>query len=669
MSKKTSKVASQQNPWETVRERTKGKLTHESASSCDSLEAFTTFTYGGYVVEPAHALIAATLDKVVAGEIRRLMIFAPPQHGKSELASVRLPAYWLGRRPDDPIILVSYAASLAESKSRQTRQIVESSEFGVLFPGIQTQPDSRAIDHWHLNGRRGGMLAAGVGGAITGHGAVLGIIDDPLENWQESQSATVRETAWEWYRTTFRTRVWEHGAIVLIMTRWHEEDLAGRLLAEQASEWTVLRLPALAETQAERDEANRLLGLPQDQPDPLGRQPGEPLCPRRFSLEALQSLKRDVGSLGWGSQYQGVPRAPEGNLFKRGWFPVVESAPYEARRIRYWDKSATAGGGDFTVGLLLAWSSGVYFIEDMVRGQWSSGERDAIIKKTADADARRYRHGVGIWMEQEPGSSGKDSAAAATRLLAGHYIRHDRPTGSKEVRAQPFASQAEGGNVRLVRASWNTAYLDELTSFPNGAHDDAVDASSGAFAKLANIRSAGSLRTYSGPRCKGRRSGLHVVICTRDELADLVIDDHFCLLVAITDPLANQQLPGHGLSKLNATLSLSFANLDPADCQDRWDDLDPHYCLRPSELIMNRDHAKRFWSHVLRQWADPLEVIVLVDEGDGRALSVALALRHVMPHWSVMKFSDPDWIPKAEDAPPNRHIFETTKLGRATIAC
>src|SRR5262249_51902761 len=209
------------------------------------------YPYPAYVVEPAHALIASTLDQVVRGAIPRLMILAPPQHGKSELASVRLPAFWLGQRPEDPVILASYAASLAESKSRQARHVVESPEYALLFPAIRTRRDSRAIAHWELDGHKGGLLAAGVGGPITGHGARLGIIDDPVENWQEAQSQTVRDTCWDWWRTTFRTRIWEGGAIVLIMTRWHEDDLAGRLLAEQAAEWTVLRLPALAETQAD----------------------------------------------------------------------------------------------------------------------------------------------------------------------------------------------------------------------------------------------------------------------------------------------------------------------------------------------------------------------------------------------------------------------------------
>jgi hypothetical protein len=149
------------------------------------LLGFTKHTFPTYKADPAHELIATALDAVIEGEISRLMVFAPPQHGKPELTSVRLPAYWLGGRPDDPIILSSYAASLAYSKSRQARAIVESQEFAALFPGVTTRRDSRAVDHWSLDGRRGGMLTAGVGGPITGHGGLLGIIDDPFENWEQ----------------------------------------------------------------------------------------------------------------------------------------------------------------------------------------------------------------------------------------------------------------------------------------------------------------------------------------------------------------------------------------------------------------------------------------------------------------------------------------------------
>lgn len=447
----------------------------------------TNFTFPQYLAEPAHELIALALEQVVSVEAVRLMIFAPPQHGKSELASVRLPAFWLGRHPDDPVILASYAASLAESKSRQARQIVESQEYQALFPGVGTRPDSRAVNRWELfPPHRGSMLAVGVGGPITGHGARLGIIDDPFENWEQAQSLVFRDKVWEWWRTTFRTRIWEGGSIVLIMTRWHEDDLAGRLLLEQGDRWNVLRLPALAETQEDRDENCRYLGLPQGQVDPLGRKVGEALCPSRFSREALLELQRDVGTMGWSAEYQGVPRALEGNRLKRPWFPIVGACPAVARRVRYWDKAGTEGGGAYTAGVLMALTDDrMTYIEDVVHGQWSAGQRETTIRQTAELDAKRYANAVQIWVEQEPGSGGKESAESTVRGLAGYPVHADKVTGEKDVRLEPFAAQAEAGNVKLVRGSWNGPYIEELCAVPNGRYRDQVDATAGAFNKLA----------------------------------------------------------------------------------------------------------------------------------------------------------------------------------------
>lgn len=446
---------------------------------------FTRFTFPQYRAEAVHELIAHAINEVVAGDLRRLMIFAPPQHGKSELISVRLPAFWLGRRPDDPVILASYAADLAESKSRQARQIVEGGEFQALFPGIATRRDSRAVNQWQIAGRRGFLKAVGIGGPVTGHGALLGVIDDPFENWEQAQSLTHRNRVWDWYRGTFRTRIWEGGAIILIMTRWHEDDLAGRLLAQDAGAWRVLRLPALAETQAERDANNAKLHLGVGLPDPLGRAPGEALSPRRFSPAALAALRADVGSLVWSAEYQGAPTLPEGGMFKRHWLPIVDAAPAVGKTIRYWDKAGSGGAGDYSAGVKLRATDGVYYVLDVVRGQWTSGQRNRVMEQTAQLDGAE----TAIWVEQEPGSGGKESAEISIKLLAGFTIHREPVTGEKWVRAMPLAAQAEAGNVKLVRGAWNGTFIEELTAFPTGTHDDQVDGASGAFNKLAGKRS------------------------------------------------------------------------------------------------------------------------------------------------------------------------------------
>lgn len=447
---------------------------------------FVTYTFRLYRPEHVHRVIAAHLDRVVAGDLRRLMIFAPPQHGKSQLVSVHLPAFWLARRPNDPVILSSYAASLAYAKSREARNILESDEFAGLFPAIRTDPASRAVDRWQLAPPlRGAMLAAGVGGPVTGHGAMLAIIDDPFENWEQAQSQTIRSTVWDWYRGTFRTRVWEHGAIVLIMTRWHEDDLAGRLLLHQPGAWTVLRLPAIAETQQQRDRNDARMNLPAGQPDPLGRQPGEPLSPRRFSRAALDALQTDVGPMVWSAEYQNAPTLPEGNRFKRHWFPLLDAAPAQViARVRYWDKAAsTSAAAKRTAGVLMAkLVDGRYLVEHVVCGQWDTYDRRQVMHQTAQLDS----YAVPVYIEQEPGSSGLDSVKDEIRQLEGFPVFPDRPTGDKDTRLEPFAAQAGAGNVLLLRGPWNGDYIDEMCAVPNGVYRDQADATAGAFLKLVD---------------------------------------------------------------------------------------------------------------------------------------------------------------------------------------
>lgn len=463
------------------------------------LVAFTQYTYPQYRPDPVHHLIGATLDRVVAGEIRRLMIFAPPQHGKSELASVRLPPYWLGRRPDDPIIITSYGAELAEGKSRQARDIVKGDEYRALFgslrtgeiESVQVRPDVQAVQRWQLlPPHRGRVLAVGVSGPVTGQGALLGVIDDPHKDWEEAQSLTERNRVWNWFRGTFRTRIWEGGAIVLIMTRWHEDDLAGRLLAEQPGLWTVLRLPALAESQDERDENNRRMGLPIGEPDPLGRNAGEALSPGRFGAAELQSIRREVGTLVFSAEYQGSPRVPEGNRFKRQMFPIVQAAPVQAERVRYWDLAAgTSNSAKRTAGILIARTrDGEIYIEDAVVGKWSPHPRNQIIAQTAETDRQKYGNRVRIVIEQEPGSSGVDTIDELIRLLAAYPVAGDKATGDKDVRLEPFAAQAEAGNVHLVAGLWNGLYIDEMCAVPNGFYRDQADATAGGYNQVAKKR-------------------------------------------------------------------------------------------------------------------------------------------------------------------------------------
>jgi predicted phage terminase large subunit-like protein len=401
--------------------------------------------------------IRIALDQITSGAIDRLMIFCPPRHGKSAMTTIRYPVWRLAREPELPIIIGAYNQTLANRFSRQARKIAATQ--------MTLDPERMAVEEW-LTVQGGGVRAVGVGGGITGTGAGLIMIDDPVKSREEAESATYRERVWDWYTDDLYTRREPGCALVLIQTRWHEDDLAGRILAsEDGPNWRVVNLPALAQ-----------------EGDPLLRQPGAALWPDRYDEQALAQIRMVLGTYAFEALYQQRPVPPGGGMFKREWFDVVGAAPAKAERIRYWDKAGTQDSGDYSAGCKIARDDdGVFYIEDVLRGQWSALARERIIRQTAEIDGAA----TSIWLEQEPGSGGKESAQSSLRNLAGFRAYAETVTGDKQTRAMPFAAQCEARNVKLVRGDWNAAFLDELTSFPYGSHDDMCDAAGGAFAKLA----------------------------------------------------------------------------------------------------------------------------------------------------------------------------------------
>ena len=417
---------------------------------------------------PHMRYLRAQLSRVTAGETDRLMLFVPPRHGKTELATVRYPVWRMECDPTLTVIVGAYNKLLADNFSRKARRIARDR--------LQLDNEHKAAEEWQT--MQGGIFrAVGVGTGVIGKGARLIVIDDPVKSREEANSQAYRDRLWNWYRDDLYTRLEPGGAIVLIQTRWHEDDLAGRILAsEDATSWTVVTLPALAEDN-----------------DPLGRQPGAALWPARYDEADLERIRTVLGTQSFTALYQQRPTALEGGLFKRGWFDIVGAAPNDAARVRYWDKAGTeSSSADYSAGVLMARDSdGVFYVESIIRGRWSALDRERVIRQTAEMDGRA----VTIWVEQEPGSGGKESAEATIRSLAGWSVYAERVTGDKLTRTQPFAAQCEARNVKLVRGDWNVAFLDELTIFPNGRHDDQVDAASAAFAKLAD--SMGSLLLWS----------------------------------------------------------------------------------------------------------------------------------------------------------------------------
>jgi predicted phage terminase large subunit-like protein len=260
---------------------------------------------------PRHLeLLIHELEEVERGEVRRLMVFEPPRHGKTETVSKKFPGWFIGRRPDQNVILSSYSYSLVKDYSRNVRDTIESPLYKIAF-NITTAQDARAICDWDVADHRGGLLAQSVGGAITGYGAHLFIIDDPFKNMQEAESANNRALVWDWYRSVALTRLEPDSRIVLVMTRWNRDDLAGRIM-DNEKDWKIINLPAIAEGN-----------------DQMGRLPGEALWPERFPVEALAEKKLKVGTRVWAALFQGQPMDPESQRFKREWFQWYDNAPVD----------------------------------------------------------------------------------------------------------------------------------------------------------------------------------------------------------------------------------------------------------------------------------------------------------------------------------------------------
>jgi predicted phage terminase large subunit-like protein len=457
----------------------------------ERLIPFTEYTKPTYNADPFHHMVAEKLEAVERGEIKRLMIFAPPRHGKSELSTRRFPAFFLGRNPTKNVISASYNADFAKTFGREVRTIVTGKEYNNLFPQVGIRSDNRAADEWELE-QGGKYFAVGVGTGTTGKGADLFMIDDPIKDRKEADSTTVREDHWNWYRDVVYTRLEENGAVIMTLTRWHYDDIAGRVIelmnSTDSEPWDILTLPALPivrKTQSGELILNDDGSVPGD---PLGRKPNEPLAPRRFSYKGLFDRQQVLGDRSWSAMYQQQPMSEEGGLFRSSWFDLVEHTelPAQRTRVRAWDLAASSEG-DWTVGVLMSKDKdGVFYVENVIRFRGTALEVEKKIFKTAADDGRS----VAIHLPQDPGQAGKGQAQNFIRRLAGYNVKTQRPTGSKETRASAFAAQAEGKNVKLVRATWNTSFLDELETFPLGTHDDQIDAAADAFNALLGPRKA-----------------------------------------------------------------------------------------------------------------------------------------------------------------------------------
>lgn len=478
------------------------RVSKKKARPALTLRQFVDRVSGGRVRWYKYAIVlASVLQRVVDGELLRVMIFAPPRHGKSELVSRYLPAYYLYRFPERWVGLASYGHELAHTLAKAAR---------ANYFLYREESERGAVKQWET-GRGGGMWSTGIMGGFLGKGFHLGIIDDPIANAEQAHSDTTRAAHKEWWRSTFSTRAEPDAAIVVIQQRWHEDDLSGYLLDEEWREtalaedaaperWHIVNFEALksspGEVAAEEELAGRPMFPPSCTVEPDWRKPGEALCEERYPRERLLRTKRRVGPYYWNALYQQRPRTREGLTFQVDKLRVVDAEIIAWSRlilVRYWDKAGTeADSADFTVGALGGYDPvvDVFYVLDVVRGQWEPGERDRKIEQTTQSDVARFgTERYTVWGEQEPASAGKDASRAFRTLVKGAVdgVRcfTEQASGAKTVRADPLSSDVNNDQVRMLRAAWNSTLRREFVDFPNGTNDDIVDACAGAYNKTA----------------------------------------------------------------------------------------------------------------------------------------------------------------------------------------
>lgn len=420
-----------------------------------------------------HLLLCQRLQEVEAGEIPNLMILMPPGSAKSTYTDVVFIPWFMSRRPRSHVILASYASEIAEKQGRRARQLIGSRSF-LNLTGRALRSDNRAVHQWTLdNGSE--FMAGGLLSGLTGNRAALGVIDDPMRGREAAQSQVVRDKTWDAYLDDFCSRLIPGAPQVMILTRWHEDDPAGRILPERwdgesgwfdgrdGRRWYVVCLPA------EADRAD----------DPLGRRIGETLWPEWFSAEHWAPFKAFPRT--WGSLYQQKPKPQEGAIFQVGMLQVVDAIPAGVVKwCRGWDFAAS-DAGDFTAGGKLGkLADGRFIIADMARERYLADKRDALLRNTTRADG----HSVRVSIPQDPGQAGKSQVLYLTRELAGYSVHSSPETGDKVTRAEPFAAQVNVGNVLMLRAPWNRDLVEELRAFDSGKFDDQVDALSRAFTQL-----------------------------------------------------------------------------------------------------------------------------------------------------------------------------------------
>lgn len=425
-----------------------------------------------YRLEWFHRVVAEHCQMLFDGKIKNLMVFLPPQHGKSDIISRNFPSWVFGKNPDLKIVGSSYSGDLATGFSLYIQRTIQSDKYQEIFHDTKLNGMGKAIvgykrneDYFDIVGHRGFYKAVGVGGSLTGTPVDIAIIDDPVKDAVEAYSPVSRERVWNWYNTVMSTRLHNDSRQLFIMTRWHEDDLAGRLLAKEPGEWTVLVIPAICEVENDNGLSTRKIG--------------EALWPWKHSLTKLLKQKarspREFSAL-----YQQRPTIEGGNIVKRDWFRVISEAEFRALRFRepvhfYLDTAFNKkkkGQDNDPSGILAACRIGnnIYLIDAM-----------SVYKEMPDLlrFIPEYMNAHGGNSESilhvEPKANGISVVHMLKEITTLNVKETPSPQDEKEVRLRVVSPRVECGRVYVVQGSWNEDFLNQVCSFPASPHDEFVD--------------------------------------------------------------------------------------------------------------------------------------------------------------------------------------------------
>jgi predicted phage terminase large subunit-like protein len=469
-----------------------------------SLVSYCVAQYPSFVFPKHILLIAHYLEKVERGEINRLMIFAPPRHGKSELTSKLFPAWFIGRNPSKQVAIATYGQDLSNEIGLSINQRMNSEIYHEIFPDARPINDSNSIKKT-VTTKGGGFYVVGVGGALTGRGAHLRILDDPNKNREEADSEDIQRKQWTWWTSVFMTRGEQDitdevnetsdedkSPVVVILTRWSDKDIARRLMdkekedGESATKWTVLNLEAICESEDDP------LGRPvvPDPEDVTTWTNEHALWPQKFSAKKLANLKRDIGDQDWNALFQQRPSSAKGDLFLRDAWRYYDELPVDCDRpIQSWDMSyKDKKHSDFVVGLTMAKRGPDVYIMDRVKGRMNFPKAQLAVA----TNKVRWPTTTAIYIEAK--ANGQPIIDTLSKEVSGITAVNPEELGSKDSRWQAASKYQQAGNIFLPRkADWVSSFVEELASVPNGKYDDDADAFAQGVLKLLGGRSLDGL--------------------------------------------------------------------------------------------------------------------------------------------------------------------------------